>query len=318
LRPDVSVVVVAYHCRDALRECLSSIYGGSGEQSLEVVVVDNASQDGTPEMVRADFPAARLVALPENVGFAAGVNVGAAEAQGEYLMLLNPDTVVHPGSVERLVEFARQHPEYGIYGGKTLWPDGSTCPGSCWGKPSLWSLFCFATMLSTMFKGSAVFDPESLGSWRRDSVREVDIVTGCLLLVRRDVWHDLGGFDTRFFMYGEDADLSLRASVQGLRPAITPECVVTHEVGVSSSRRSDKLILLYTGKATLLRKHWRVGKREAGLALLVAGVGARALTASALRLNGQHAQWMPVWKARRDWVKGYPGDGARSQSRTTA
>ena len=173
------------------------------------------------------------------------------------------------------------------------------------GLPSLWSLACFATMLNVAFRGTRVFDPESLGGWQRDSVREVGVVTGCLLLVPTRLWRELGGFDLRFFMYGEDADLSIRASRRGLRPAITPDAVVTHEVGVSSSARPDKLLLLFSGKATLLRKHWRSPKRELGLGLLLAGVGLRALLARVARRSSADSAWVALWRARRRWLPGY-------------
>ncbi|HEU4450250.1 MAG TPA: glycosyltransferase family 2 protein [Gaiellaceae bacterium] len=307
---EVSILLVTYRCREAARACLASIAASTRGLDYEVVVVDNASEDGTVEMVRSEFPEARLVALPENVGFAAGVNRAAAEATGAYVLLLNPDTLVHEGAVANLLAFARAHPEHGLYGGRTLDPDGRVNPGSCWGAPSLWSLACFATVLSTAFRGNRLLDPESLGGWQRDSVREVDIVTGCLLLAPRALWEELGGFDTRFFMYGEDADLSLRARALGHRPAITPDAVITHEIGVSSATREDKLLLLYRGKATLLRKHWGPLRRRVGIRLLVAGVGVRALAASVLgRLRpagGRRAShWPGVWKARREWVRGY-------------
>jgi GT2 family glycosyltransferase len=259
-------------------------------------------------MIRGEFPQVRLLALDQNLGFAAGVNRAAEDARGEYLLLLNPDTVVHAGAVANLVAFARSRPEHGIYGGRTLRPNGELDPGSCWGQPTLWSLFCFASMLTTAFKGNRLLDPESLGGWQRDSVREVGIVTGCLLLVSRVLWEDLGGFDLRFFMYGEDADLSLRVRQRGLRPAITPDSVVTHEVGVSSSSRPDKLLLLFRGKATLFRKHWPAGKRQLGLGLLLAGVGARALVSrvTASAEAGKAGAWRPIWRARRDWLAGYP------------
>lgn len=269
-------------------------------------MLDNASGDGTAEMIRTEFQEVRLLALDENLGFAAGVNRAAEEARGEYVLLLNPDTVVHESAVRNLVEFARAHPEHGLYGGRTLDPDGTMNPGSCWAQPSLWSLVCFATLLSTAFKGSQLFDPEALGGWQRDTVREVGIVTGCLLLTPRAVWQELGGFDLRFYMYGEDADLSLRARRHGLRPAITPDAVVTHEIGVSSASRPDKLILLYLGKATLLRKHWPLGKREAGLALLWLGVGVRALLGAATRRGTKAEAWRVVWRERRRWLSGYP------------
>lgn len=265
-------------------------------------MLDNDSGDGTAELVGGEFPEVRLLALDENLGFAAGVNRAAEEAHGQYLLLLNPDTVVHDGALDAIVEFARTHPEHGLVGGRTLDPDGRVNPGSCWAQPSLWSLVCFATMLSTAFKGSRLFDPEAIGGWKRDTVREVGIVTGCLLLAPRALWRELGGFDTRFFMYGEDADLGMRAWARGLRPAITPDAVITHEIGVSSASRPDKLVLLFRGKATLLRKHWSPGRRRIGIALLRLGVGVRALLA-------RSSAWPAVWAARASWVEGYAPAG---------
>jgi N-acetylglucosaminyl-diphospho-decaprenol L-rhamnosyltransferase len=323
--PAVSILLVTYRCREAARACLASIEAATRCVDYEVIVLDNASGDGTVEMVAEEFPGTRLVASPVNLGFAAGVNRAAGEAASEFLLLLNPDTVVHDGAVENLLDFARAHPEHGLYGGRTLNPDGRVNPGSCWGAPSLWSLFCFAATLSTAFKGNAILDPESLGGWERDSVREVDIVTGCLLLVPRALWKELGGFDTRFFMYAEDADLALRARALGYRPAITPDAVVTHEIGVSSATREDKLVLLFRGKATLLWKHWRPLRRRLGVALLVVGVGVRALEASLLgrfrAASGRRASFWPgVWKARKDWAAGYPepsSTGAEASSLRT-
>jgi GT2 family glycosyltransferase len=305
--PDVSVLLVTYRCRDEAAVCLRSIYGTTGGLDVEVVVLDNDSGDGTAELVASEFPQARLIASKENLGFALGVNRAAEESTGEFVLLLNPDMEVHPGAIEALVAFARAHPEHGLVGGRTLDPDGTVNPGSCWGAPSLWSLFCFAALLSTTFKRNRVFDPESLGGWKRDTVREVDIVTGCLLLAPRALWQELGGFDTRFFMYGEDADLSFRARSLGYRPAITPDAVGTHEIGVSSATREDKLILLFRGKATLLRKHWRGLRLRLGLGLLTAGVGLRALLAVlGRRSDARAAAWRQVWRERRSWLAGYP------------
>src|SRR5918996_1009807 len=131
--PDVSVLLVTYRCAAETRACLESIRAGTREIDYEVVVLDNASGDGTAEMVRSEFPWVRLVASPENLGFAAGCNRAAAEASGEYPVLLNPDTLVHEGAIERLVAFARAHPEHGLYGGRTLDPDGTVNGGVFWG-----------------------------------------------------------------------------------------------------------------------------------------------------------------------------------------
>ena len=303
---DVSALIVTYHCREAARACLESLYEHAGDVALEVIVIDNASGDGTVEMVREEFSQARLLALAENVGFARAVNVAAEEARGEHLLLLNPDTEVHEGMLAAFLAFGGGLPEPAICGGRTLRPDGSLDPGSCWGAPTLWSLFCFATALSSAFKGTRIFDPESLGGWKRDSVRDVDIVTGCLLFVPKELWRDLGGFDPRFFVYGEDADLALRAAAAGVRRVITPDAVVTHEVGVSSATRPDKLILLFRGKVTLLRKHWGPVKSRLGVALVAGGVGLRAVQARLLgRGGGVASGWPALWRARSEWLPGF-------------
>lgn len=305
---DVSILIVTYRCRDEARACLASIDANTRGVEHEVVVLDNASEDGTVEMVRDEFPHVRLIALAENVGFAAGVNLAAEHAEGEYLLLLNPDTLVHEGAVENLVEFARRHPEHGLYGGRTLRPNGDVDPGSCWSQQTLWSLFCWAAMLTPAFPNSRLFDPESIPGWQRDSVREVGIVTGCLMLAPRGVWDQLEGFDRRFWMYGEDADLSNRAIQAGYRPAITPDAVITHEVGVSSATQANKVILILRGKVTLVRKHWHSPRRQAGLALLLLGAGARALLARVLgrRAGSRLTPWLEIWRDRATWLAGYP------------
>lgn len=311
---DVSILIVTYRCAEEVRECLRSIDDGtSSAVSHEVIVLDNASRDGTVEMIAAEFPWVRLLALDENLGFARGVNRAGEEARGEFVLLLNPDTVVHPGTIERLVEFARHHPEHGIYGGRTVRPDGTLDPISCRGKPTLWSTFCFATMLSAAFPRSALFNPELLGRWQRDSVREVDVVTGCLLLTPRPLWERLGGLDTRFFMYGEDVDLSLRAAEAGFRPVITPDAVVTHELGASSETRADKMALVFRARVTVIRMHWPRWQRPLGVGLLWLGVGLRALLARVGRLGSPagagRAMWRGVWRERRSWLQGYPASG---------
>jgi N-acetylglucosaminyl-diphospho-decaprenol L-rhamnosyltransferase len=299
---DVSILIVTYNCRDAARACLSSVYQRTHDLAFEIVVVDNASGDGTADMIREEFSAARLLASDQNLGFARGVNLAAKEAAGEYLLLLNPDTMLEERAVQNLLEFAKRHPEYGVYGGRTLKPSGEVDPSSCWGQVSPWSLFCFATILTTARKRSRLFDPESLGRWERDSVREVGMVTGCLLLVPRSLWEELEGFDPRFFMYGEDADFSLRAIKRGFRPVITPDSVIVHEVGTSTKFRPDKMILVLQGKATLIRKHWPSPKRNFGLAMLWLGAGVRALLRS--------PAWGHAWRARGTWLAGYPSDDA--------
>ncbi len=300
---DVTVVVVTYNAPEWTERCLTALLDTARPTAtIDVVVVDNASGQQTRDVLAAFADRVQLVALDSNVGFGNACNLGAGRSRGRHVMLLNPDAVVHPGAVDTLVSFLAEQPQRGIVGGRTLRPDGRVDPSSCWGAPSLWSLFCFATGLSTVAKRNPLLDPESLGGWARDTVRSVPIVTGCLLLCSRSLWDELGGFDPDYFMYGEDADLCLRAAELGYSPAVTPDAVAVHAVGASSSTRTAKQVLLFRGKSTLLRKRWRGRRRSAGLGLLQAGVGARAAGELATRRKGT---WRELWALRRDWVDGW-------------
>ncbi len=299
----LSVVIVNYNTREATAECIASVLEHS-PAGTEIVVVDNGSVDGSASEFRSRFPTIVVDEAGANLGFAKGVNRGVAESTGDYAVLLNPDTIVYEGSLQKLLEFAELHPEYGVYGGRTVRRDGTVDKSSCWGAPSLWSLSCFATGLSTAFSGSTVFDPESLGDWQRDSVREVPIVTGCLLLMRRDRWDALGGMDEAFFLYGEDAEFSIRAARHGHRPVIVPEAVILHDVGGSTSNSGFKMSMVMAGKTTLLRHAWRPWRARAGIGLLQLGSLLRAGLERGL--GRRDGTWSTVWRRRADWVPGYP------------
>jgi N-acetylglucosaminyl-diphospho-decaprenol L-rhamnosyltransferase len=300
--PDVSVVIVSYRVPEFLRACLASVQREAVGSSYEVIVVENASGDGSAELVRDEFPDVRLIALQRNIGFAAGSNLGARAASGEYVLLLNPDTELVGDTFSALLRYARSHPRAGLVGGRTLNPDGELDPGSCWGAQSLWSLVCFASGMSTLLRGSRIFNPESLGGWRRDTPREVDIVTGCLCLAPRAVWDELGGFDETFFMYGEDADLAARARKLGYHPAITPDAVIVHHLGQSSPSVAKREMTLRC-RVALARKHFTPRRANAAVVLLQAGTGLRALGARVARSEG--STWPAAWQRRRDWRGGY-------------
>lgn len=304
--PDVSIVIVTYNSADWIGTCLDSLPAALEGRRAEVVVVDNASQDGTCDLVASRYPEVRLLPQTANLGFAAGVNRGAAVTTAPWVLLLNPDMEARPGALRRLLEFAERTPGHGLYGGRTLTVDGRLERSSCWGLPSVWSMVCFALGLSTLFRHSAVFDPESLGRWGRDSVREVGMITGCLLLVQRSAWERLGGLDERYFVYGEDADFNARARSLGLRPVITPDVEVVHAVGKSSSGPSGKGPLLLAGRMTYARTHFPAGRAAVVVALLRAGVASRAL---ASRVARRGTMWPEAWRRRQEWWNGFPAPG---------
>lgn len=298
----LTCMIVNYNTRAQTIEFLSSLLTELEPLSAEVIVVDNGSIDGSIAAIQSDFPSVKVLAAGENLGFACAVNRGASAARGRYLLLLNPDMIALPGSVRAILDFATAHPQYGIYGGRTLRGDGQLEPSSCWATPTLWSLLMFATGLSTAFKKSPVFDPESMGRWQRDTVREVEIVTGCLLLVERALFHRVGGMDEDFFLYGEDAEFCLRVRKMGRSAVIVPQAEMIHHVGGSSSS-SSKGSMVLAGKVTMLRKLWSPARAAIGTRLLLVGTANRALLE---RLVNRHGPWRHAWVRRRDWWVGYP------------
>lgn len=311
--PDVSILVVSYNTRELARACLASIFRETHSVSFEVIVVDNDSSDGSPEMIRREFPAVLLIESGSNLGFAAANNLAVQRARGAWLLLLNPDTVVLDGAVQKLHRFALSRPGAGVVGGRTFFADGSLNPTSCRAAPTPWSLFCHAVGLSTLFRQTRLFDPESLGRWQRDCEREVDVVTGCFFMVSRALWDELGGFDPVFFMYGEETDFCLRARARGYRPSITPAAGVIHHQGASEPVRADKMVRLLTAQTTLVRRHWSPGFAWFGIAMLWLAALSRSLAVRALRLPSSARRrdatardaWPEIWRRRRDWISGY-------------
>lgn len=299
----VSIVVVGYGAPEWLDRCLVSLAGaGRPALSHEVVVVDNASTPPLAGVLTAPLGGVRLVTLERNVGFGRACNFGASLAVGERVLFLNPDTEVLPGAVDALAAFLDDDSGRGLVGGRTLTPDGSPDPASVWGAPSLWSQACFATGLSTVLAGTHAFDPESLGWWGYDTEREVGVVTGCLLMARREVLAELGGFDESYFMYGEDVDLSVRARRAGYRPSFTPEAAVVHGKGVTSTSGA-KILMVMRGKATLYRRGASHGVWVLSRTMLAAGVGLRALRERLA--GGRDGRWQAAWTQRASWLQGW-------------
>lgn len=299
----LSVVLVSFNTREDTLRSIRSLYD-YGVAGIEIIVVDNGSRDDSVTAIRSSFPDVVVIEAGENLGFARGVNRGAAAATGEYILLFNPDAILLAQSLQNLLDFAREHPEYRLYGGRNMTPDGANDLSSCWGAPSLWSLLCFATGLSTAFPRSAVFDPESLGQWQRDTVREVPIITGSLLLISRADWLELGGMDEKFFLYGDDAEFSLRAKRHGFRPVIVPTATIIHDKGGSTSNSGTKMSMVMAGKVTLLNVMWKPLPAKVGITLLQAGSALRGLLEAWTNRNDR--TWLTVWKRRQDWREGYP------------
>lgn len=306
---EVSILIVSYNTRELTLACLESVFQETSGIQFEVIVIDNASHDGSSQAIADRFPAATLVAVEQNLGFARANNLAAARARGGFLLLLNPDTVILDGAVQKAVAFARSRPDASIVGGRTYFEDRTLNRTSCHGRPTPWSLFCMGVGLSSVFRRSRVFNPEGLGAWQRDTVRDVDVVTGCFLLIKRQLWDQLNGFDESFFMYGEDTDLCVRAGKLGERCYISPDVQLIHYGGQSEAVRADKMVRLFRAKAQLFEKHWSPGAVPFGIAMLklIAFTRMIAWAGAGWVGRGQASKfeaWRDIWRRRREFAQG--------------
>jgi GT2 family glycosyltransferase len=314
--PVLSVLVVSYNTRAMTLACLASLERET-RMPHETIVWDNASTDGSADAIAAAFPPGRfpqlrLIRSAENLGFAGANNAAAVHATGRYLLLLNPDTVVLDGAVDRLLAFAAALPHARIWGGRTLFADMSLNPTSCWQRPTLWNTFCRTAGLAGLLPRSPFFNAEAYGGWDRGSVRAVDHVSGCLFLIERPFWEDLGGFDLDYFMYGEETDLCLRAKAMGADPHVTPEATIVHHGSASMPGQAEKMLMLLRAKVELVKRHLPPWQRPLGLALLrlwplsrLLAARARGLVSRTPEAAAAREMWATVWTRRAVWRDGY-------------
>lgn len=312
----LSVLIISHNTRALTLDCLRSVYEQTSGIEFEVIVLDNASTDGSAAAIAEQFPQVRLLEPGRNLGFAAGNNLAAQDASGKVLLLLNPDTVILDRAIERLLSFADSNADAGIYGGRTLYPDGSLNRESCHGRPTPWSLLCMGLGLSSLFRKSAIVNPEGLGSWRRDSARPVDCVTGCFLLIHRHLWDLLRGFDESFFMYGEDTDLCMRATAAGYPCLHCPDAQIIHYGGKSDRIRADKMVRLFRAKAQLFEKHWPPHMVGFGIRMLQLWALTRTVATRGAMLLGRdcrasHEAWREIFRRRAEFSTAF---SASSQS----
>jgi len=310
MTPELSVIIVSYNTRELTLKAIDTLYEQASDISMQVIVWDNDSQDGSCDAIAAAFPDVELHRCPDNLGFAAGNNRAAEFAKGEWLLLLNSDTETLQGSIQNLLTFAKDNPKAGIFGGKTIFADGSLNATSCFNRMTVFSLLCSSTGMANAFAGNRFFDRERIDGDMMDEVRNVDIVTGCFLLLKTELWRELGGFDLRYFMYAEEWDLCLRAGKLGYKPMITPDATIIHHGGASAVSSARKQLQSYRGKATIIHDHFGAIRKPLGLSLLWFTALTRHTAHSLLgaigkRREDKSAMWKAVWEQRSDWLKGY-------------
>jgi GT2 family glycosyltransferase len=278
----LSICIVNWNTRELLRACLQSIYRYPPDAPFEVIVVDNASSDGSAAMVQAEFPQAVLIANAENLGYARGNNQAMERAQGEYLLLLNPDTEVFPDTLNCALAFLAAHPEVGAIGAKQLFPDGRVQP-SVRGFPTPANLLWEVSGLARLF-------PRALGGYRMraftyDRIAEVDQPMATFLMARRAVVEQVGLMDEAFPLFFNDVDWCYRIKQAGWRIYFVPEVQILHYGGASTRQvRLSAIRESHRALEAFYRKHYR-GRLNPLLYALCVG---------AIRLGG----WIRVLLAR--------------------
>lgn len=278
---ELSITICSWNTVEDLRACLASLRAEAlAVPGFEVIVVDNASADGSPDMVAAEFPEFTLLRQDVNLGFTGGHNLAISRRKGRHVALLNSDTVVHPGAVRTVLDYMAAHPEVGVVGPKLLNPDGSL-QYSCRKFPDPLAAAFRNTFLGRWFPQNKYVRDYLMTDVGHDQTREVDWVSGAAMFIRGDLVDTIGGLDDGYFMYCEDTDFCKRTWEAGYKVVYVPEAVVTHAIGRSTDRVANKMIVRFHKsmyrfyKKHLIPRVW-APLRPGCLALAAAALATRA------------------------------------------
>jgi GT2 family glycosyltransferase len=249
---DVSVVIVNWNTRELLSDCLDSIVKQTRQACCEIIVVDNASSDGSGDMCAQAFPSVTLIQNKINRGFAAANNQGMQVASGRYILLLNPDTVILENAIDRCIAYADKHSDVGVVGCKVLERDGLV-QQTGFSFPSCWTLFLTLTGLARLFPRSPIFAKPQLGGWNRDSEKDIDVISGMFMLVRHEAIQQVGVMDESYFVYAEEADWCFRFHRAGWRRVFFPGARIIHvDGGGKSTSKVNVKMLVQLQKSTMI------------------------------------------------------------------
>jgi len=284
-RCDVSIIIVSWNTREILRDCLTSV-AHQTQSSHEIIVVDNASTDGTQDMLARDFPDITVIANIKNIGFAAANNQGLNVAKGVKVLLLNPDTIILDGAIDRMIDWLDTRPDVGCVGCQ-VWEDEDTIQNTCFAEPHPINLAIGEFNLHRLARWIPTFGRPEYTGWDRGGYREVDVVSGMFMLVPRPVFEAVGPMDEAFFVYSEEADWCRRIRDAGWLCVFTPVARILHLDGGSKSTvqiRSRMYVQMQKSKTIYVRKHYgRIGELSART-IFVVGALMRGTIFGLLRL----------------------------------
>ena len=274
---DISIIIVNYNVKEFIEQAITSIKKACKKLSYEIFIVDNASTDGSVELIKKKFPGVHLIANLDNKGFAAANNQALKKASGEYVLLLNPDTIVQEDTLHVILKFFEQHSDCGMVGCKILNPDGTLQLACRRSFPTPWIAFTKIAGLSKLFPHSKLFGKYNLTYLNENETCEVEAISGSFMFFRKQVIKKIGYLDESFFMYGEDLDWCFRIRDAGWKIYYLPEIKIIHFKGESSKKSDRDLILqFYKAMKLFVEKHYQHRYLHFPQWLLLAGIWLRA------------------------------------------
>lgn len=286
---DISIIIVNYNVRHFLKRCIESIYNSKIDNlDIDIYVVDNASIDGSNDMVRSDFKEVKLIANKNNVGFAVANNQAMKIAESKHVLILNPDTVLQEDTLQICYNYMEQHPAVGAIGVKMIDGAGNFLPESKRNLPTVWNSFAKLSGLAALFPSSQLFNGYALGHLDRDKNHSIQVLCGAFMYVSKKVIDEVGMFDERFFMYGEDIDWSRRIIEGGYEIHYLADTTIIHYKGESTKKASLSYVkTFYSAMGLYVEKHYTGGRGKWFARLLKFGISVRAVISGAKRLFTQ-------------------------------
>ena len=286
----LSVVIVNYNVKYFLEQCLHSVLKAIHEMEAEIFVVDNNSVDGSIRMLREKFPSVTVIENKDNRGFSRANNQAIRKAKGEYILLLNPDTIVEDDTLVKCVQFMDLHPDAGGLGVKMIDGKGKFLPESKRGLPLPSVAFFKIFGFSAIFPRSKIFNKYHLGYLDKDKTHAVDVLSGAFMMLRKKVIDEAGMLDEKFFMYGEDIDLSYRITKAGYKNYYFPETRIIHYKGESTKKSSiNYVFMFYNAMIVFARKHFSKENARAFSILINLAIYIRAFFSILTRFLGRIA-----------------------------
>ncbi len=267
--PQISIIIVNYNVERFLEQCLCSVMRAAGDLSVDIFVVDNNSTDNSCSMVRQKFPSVSLIENKENLGFSKANNQAIRLSNAEYVLLLNPDTIIEETTLSKMVAFMDSHADAGGLGVRMIDGKGVFLPESKRGLPTPAVAFYKISGLSRLFPRSIRFGQYHLGHLDPNSMHSVDILSGACMMLRRSVLDEVGLLDEEYFMYGEDIDLSYRIIKAGYRNYYFPETTIVHFKGESTKKGSLNYIVLFYKAMYIFTSKYYSGNYSQFLCLLI-------------------------------------------------